>query len=41
MVRRRGVYGVQEMVDRLGGNIGKFCNLFHGKGLTNQGNDVE
>lgn len=40
-VRRRIMYGVQEPADRLGGNPGKFCNLFHGKGLTKQGNDVE
>lgn len=40
-VRRRRVYGVQEPAERLGGNAGKFCNLFHGKGLTKQGKDVE
>ena len=40
-VRRRIVYGVQEPADRLGGNTDKFCNLFHGKGLTKQGKDVE
>lgn len=40
-VRRRIMYGVQEPADRLCGNTGKFCNLFHGKGLTKQGNDVE
>ena len=40
-VGRRIADGIQEPADRLDGNTGKPSNLFHGKGLAEQGYNVE
>ena len=40
-VGRRIADGIQEPADRLDGNTGKPSNLFYGKGLAEQGYNVE